>query len=280
MVSIMEIITFINHLHPLALISLAASLLLQHRATKDYKTQLRAPWIEDLREQTKSMLDKMEAKGCSKSSKELVQSKVLPSLFYVAKLYERLCQLNHEDGQSKSDIVIQWQQICGSKKKKIDMVDDERIPLKRVVSGADPSSFVENWEGIVTRQLSQPKRKCEHRTGEVTLPQHPGAIHKSTDSPTPLHTYATYYPFQDSLSSQRPQKPGWEQIKQNALDCPYEALQNRTVTHDTHFTVATSPQSINNTIMQPKYTSAFSSDQHDYNNMASCWPILGHEYQL
>jgi hypothetical protein len=94
----------------------------------------------------------------------------------------------------------------------------------------------------------------------------------------PAYTSATCYPFQASPWSHEPQKLGWEQ---NPLDCPYEALQNRTVTHaDTNFTVATSPQSIHNTTMQPNYTSDFNSDQYDYNAMVPGWPTPVHSYKL
>lgn len=113
------------------------------------------------------------------------------------------------------------------------------------------------------------------RVREAILTQDPGAVHKPTDSSTPV-----YYPFETSLASHKPQKLGLEWIEQNILDCPYEALQNRTVTHDTNSAVATSPQSISNITIQPNYTSGLNSDQNNYYNMVLCWLMPVYKYQL
>jgi hypothetical protein len=153
-----------------------------------------------------------------------------------------------------------WQQARRSKKKRVDRVDSGRRQLTRLASRESHFSDIEGREGTDTCQVSQSKRQCVYGVVEAVSTQYHGAVPEATDSLMPVYNSGTYYPFLSSLGSHQSQNPGWEQIKHDALNCSYEALQCRTVTHG-HIT------------MQQNYTSGFHSDQFDYHNIAPCWPI-------
>jgi hypothetical protein len=244
-----KIATFISHSHYLGFESWATWFLVKHR------------WNKGIQEQTNSMIETIGDCSVSKRSKERVRNEVLPSLFYVARLHEYLCRLKSEDSQSRSDVIIQWQQIYKSKekgkkrKKKIDMDANERI---------SPDLF------------PQTKRQRVHRVGGVSLPERYGTVRMPTESSTPV-----YHPFQTSLDSHQPEKPELGLIEQNTLDHLYGALEYRTVTHEgTNSMVTTNYQSINNMIMQPNYTIGFNSDRGNCNDSASSWPTLIQNCQL
>jgi hypothetical protein len=159
-------------------------------------------------------------------------------------------------------------------------------------------------------EISQRKRQCVRK---VSITQYDRTVHGPSHSPKPVHTDATYLPFQTSLGTHQRQKQGWELVERSALDYPseapgweqvepdvlypyeapgweqvepdalysYEAPECRTVTYeDTNSTIATSPQTTNSITMRTNYTSRLKSIQCNYYNTASYWPISVPKYEL
>jgi hypothetical protein len=180
-----------------AIVSQAVSLLLQGGATEHEEPKLHDSWIIDLEIHTRPVVDKIAASQFSRKvgTKTFVQSNVLPSLFHVAKLYEDLCQPMNNDSPSKHEIFIEWSQYLISRKQRV------------------------TREDTADSELPQRKRQCVRKASKT---QYGSTVHGPSDSSTPVHTSAISYPFQASLGPHQPQKPGWERIKQNTFDCPYE----------------------------------------------------------
>jgi hypothetical protein len=231
--------TFMIHSQSLGIVSMAAEFLLEHG------------WIECLQEKTKAMIENASENSFSELSKERARDTILPSLFYVERLHKLLCRLKHVDGQSKSDVIIEWQRVHESKgkerkrKNEINMVDIGQNPPKR---------------------FAQQKHQPVHCVGEVTSPQYPGAVHKPIDSRTPLPTAATYCSLQVPLGVQQPQIPGWQLMEQiiPSYPCPAATYQgvDSTVPSSFSFTNATS-------YLQPYCPSGFDLDRCECNTCFS-----------
>jgi hypothetical protein len=273
-----EFSTCASHSPLLELTLWAADLLLAHHgATEDSNPKLQTSWIKDFQANTESLVADIPTQYCSDPLKRQVQREALPSLFYVAQLYEALCQLKSKGGSSEVEIIIWWRHIHKSKEEKKGMevpstgATPPRIPSKRYASSRSTSSGSDDGEDIHTWQVPRRKRQRVNCVREGTGTQCDSTLHKPTNSPT-LHS------SQASLGPHQLQIPGWEQTEQKPPDYPYEALQHRIVKHeDANAPVATSSESANNMTMQPNYTNRFNIGQHDCNNLASYGPIHNRE---
>lgn len=164
--------TFICYSLPPDIVSEAVGLLLEGGATEHNKAISHDSWIMDLEQHTTPIVEDMSASQFSENiTKEFVKSKILSSLFYVAQLYENLCQQTSNGRLSNYETIIEWSQYSILRKEGV----------KR--------------ENTADSELPQEKRQCVRK---ASITQYDSTVHSPIDPPTSAYASATCFPLQAS----------------------------------------------------------------------------------
>jgi hypothetical protein len=254
--------TFPCYLLPSDIVSEAVDLLLHGGATEYNRAS--SSWIMDLENHTKPVVDKISPGQFSRNDvvKPFVRSNVLPSLFYVAKRYEDLCQPMSNDSPFRYKAVVQWSEYY--------------IPKRLKVKQEDTA------DGNVLLLPVQ----------EASMTRYDSTVHRPNDSPTPDYSpikfenqHAAHNLHEGEIVRASVQmvfgpSSAVTPIRLQQLECQ-SAKQHPTVEHkDANHTVATDLQSTNTTLYaaaQLDYTSSFNSDWTGYSTTSSAmgltfWP--------
>jgi hypothetical protein len=125
--------------------------------------------------------------------------------------------LSLQSNQSESAPTILEHDVPGTNKPKDYALDDL---TKIFLVPKDLQKQRSTREDTADVEISQRKRQCVRK---VSITQYDRTVHGPSHSPKPVHTDATYLPFQTSLGTHQRQKQGWELVERSALDYPSEA---------------------------------------------------------